>query len=171
MNHSRASISHVGFTCEEHENPADFFLDTIIRYEKESYQQSRVTVLFSAAAAVAEEEEKEEEESQEVSIEFLTDSSSSKKVKLAETYCKSVQYQDLRKRIDPMLQNMRDENIRETTAKRMQRTFCGQQLYTTTVFWQVGFYPALSVPHMQVTNMHTYILHKVGIQYVTIAAI
>ena len=143
MNHDRASTSHVGFTCEEHENPADFFLDTIIRYEKERQQQSQVTVLFSAAAA----EEEEGEECQEVSIEFLTDSSSSKKVKLAEAYCKSVEYQDLRKRIDPMLQNLREENKKETMAKRIQRTFCGQQLYTTTVFWQVGVLSSNIVCH------------------------
>ena len=122
----------IGFTCEEHENPADFFLDTIIRYEKESHQQSQVTVLFSAPATA-----EELEEPQDVSIHLLTDASSSKKVKLAETYCKSVEYQDLRKRIDPMLQNVREEKKKETTAQRIQRTLCGQQSYATSVFWQV----------------------------------
>ena len=113
-----------------------------------------MTVLFSAAAAA----EEEEEESQEVSIQFLTDASSSKKVKLAETYCKSVEYQDLRKRIDPMLQNVREENKKETMAQRIQRTLCGQQSYATSIFWQVCFRHACSYMCIYIVDMCAYIL-------------
>ena len=61
----------------------------------------------------------------------------SKSVKLLDSYHKSIQYQDLRKRIDPVLGNMHEERKREGRASRIADKVFGKQMYATTFLWQV----------------------------------
>ena len=37
------TCTYIGLTCEEHENPADFFLDVTFKYETECHQQTQAT--------------------------------------------------------------------------------------------------------------------------------
>jgi ATP-binding cassette subfamily G (WHITE) protein 2 len=116
-----------GYSCEEHENPADFFLDTIIRYEKQLRQRSEETVIFAARPG--------REEAADGAL--VVSEAGDKMLDLVESYRKSEEYRGLRKRIDPVLQNVVDENRREPVARRVVRKAFTQEMYATSFFWQL----------------------------------
>ena len=113
-------------TCEEHENPADFFLDVIFKYEAKSHQQTQATNMLYHVS---------DEERSGDSI--VHEQNKSKSINLLESYHRSLQYQDLRKRIDPVLENMRDERRQESRASRLVDKILGRQMYATAFVWQV----------------------------------
>ena len=113
-----------GFTCEVHENPADFFLDVINRCE--GVNQSKETVLFVPG--------------EEQSGELVSADVTSKAIQLAGCYHKSPEYQTLHATIDPVLQNMRDEEQKERITGRVAKRLLGQESYATNFFWQVKGY-------------------------------
>ena len=116
---------HVGFTCEQHDNPADFFLDVIIRYEKRTRLQKEETVHFNPG-----------EEENAVVLE-------ESQVHFVESYRKSAEYQEIRKSIDPLLQNVREEVEREGVASRISTKIFGQKSFATNFFWEVSGVPTL----------------------------
>ena len=63
----------------------------------------------------------------------------SSKVQLVESYHKSVEFQELHKTIDPVLQNMRDEEQKEGTASRKAKKIFVTELYATSFLWQVRY--------------------------------
>ena len=113
-----------GFICEEHENPADFFLDVINRCER--VNQNKEAVLFVPG----------EEESGELVSADVTNNA----MQLADSYHKSPEYQNLRVTIDPVLQNMRDEEQKEGITECVAKRLLGQESYATNLFWQVKGY-------------------------------
>ena len=113
-----------GFVCEEHENPADFFLDVINRCER--VNPCKEAVLFAPG----------EEESGELVSAYGTNNA----MQLADSYHKSPEYQKLRATIDPVLQNMQDEEQKEGITGRVAKRLLGQESYATNFFWQVKGY-------------------------------
>jgi ATP-binding cassette subfamily G (WHITE) protein 2 len=128
--HGQASMAldyfdQLGFTCEEHENPADFFLDVIFKYEAQCHQQTQATNMLYHVS--------DEEYSGDCVVPAKKNSQS---MKLLDSYHKSIQYQDLRKRIDPVLGNMHEERKHEGRASRIADKVFGKQMYATTFLWQ-----------------------------------
>ena len=122
-----------GLTCEEHENPADFFLDTIIQFEKRLRESSQETVLFSKAAVGDDEEGAESADGV-----VLSPEGGDEMVKLVERYRESEEYQELRKRIDPVLQNVVEEKRKEPLGRQVARKLLTRELYATSFLWQVA---------------------------------
>lgn len=113
-------VLYVGFTCETHDNPADFFLDVIIRFEKRTRLQKEETVNFNPG-----------EEENAVVIE-------ESQVHFVESYRKSAEYQETRKAIDPLLQNVREEVQREGVTSRISTKIFGRKTFATNFFWEVS---------------------------------
>ena len=133
-----------GFTCEEHENPADFFLDTIIHCEKERRLSStqEETVVFSKPG---------QEESADISVVENCD-----KCGLVEKYRVSAEFQKLRKSIDPLLQSVHEESKNERTAEKVMKHVLKRELYATSFLWQVSL-----AREFTKAIIHTFILmHK-----------
>ena len=122
-------LSDSGLRCEEHENPADFFLDTIIHHEKQLRQSSQETVLFSKAIIAGEEETEDGV--------IVCSESGEKMVRLVESYRKSEEYGELRERIDPVLQNVVEEKRKEPLGRQVARKMFTRELYATSFLWQV----------------------------------
>ena len=116
----------VGFTCEEHENPADFFLDTIIHCEKQKCLSTKETVFYSTLDL---------EESGDAAI--IETDTNSEKYYLVEIYRKSEEYQELRKTIDPVLNILHEEKRNEKMSKRVVKQVLKRELYATSFLWQV----------------------------------
>ena len=117
-----------GLSCEEHENPADFFLDTIVHYEKQLRQSSEETIIFSSQTSAG-----DAEEGGVISGEKTL-------LKLAESYRESEEYRELRERIDPVLKNAVEEDRRESMGKQVVRKMFARELYATSFLWQVHMY-------------------------------
>ena len=113
-----------GLVRDEYENPANFFLDTLIHYEKESCQRSQQTVMYAAA-------------SQEKGAIVYAEANNNDYVNLLEMYRTSPEHQALHKTIDPVLQNLREESSKEHLAKRMAQKVYRRELYATSFLWQV----------------------------------
>ena len=58
-------------------------------------------------------------------------------INLLEIYRTSPEHQALRKTIDPVLQNLHEEKIKEHVAKRMVKKVIRRELYATSFLWQV----------------------------------
>ena len=116
----------VGFTCEEHENPADFFLDTIIHCGNQCRLSTEETVLYTTL---------DQQESADAKI--IENNTNSKKFNLVESYQKSEEYQELRKTIDPVLKNLHEEKKNEKMSTRIVKEVLKRDLYATSFFWQV----------------------------------
>ena len=116
----------VGFTCEEHENPADFFLDTIVHCEKQCRLSTEETVLYTSL---------DKEESGDATV--IETDTNSEKFNLVESYQKSEEYQELRKTIDPVLKNLHEEKKNEKMPTRIVKEVIKRDLYATSFFWQV----------------------------------
>ena len=103
-----------------HDNPADFFLDIIIRFEKRTRLPKEETVHFNPG-----------EEENAVVIE-------ESQVHFVESYRKSDEYQEMRKAIDPLLQNVREEVQREGVTSRVSTKVFGGKTFATNFFWEVS---------------------------------
>ena len=118
-----------GLHCEEHENPADFFLDTIIHHEKQLRQSSRETAVAFTKTTVSEKED--------IDKSAVCSESGEKMVRLVESYRKSEEYGELRERIDPVLQNVVEEKRKEPLGRQVARKMFTRELYATSFLWQV----------------------------------
>ena len=139
-----------GLHCEEHENPADFFLDTIIQYEKQLRESSQETI--ETTKPTIDEKKTSNKAVYIVSPErgdgvvvshgrgdgvVVSPEGGDEMVKLVERYRESEEYQELRKRIDPVLQNVVEEKRKEPLGRQVARKLLTRELYATSFLWQV----------------------------------
>ena len=115
----------LGLSCEEHENPADFLLDTIISCERELHLSSNA-MTFTKAATIEE----------ETSGGVIVSPETGEKI-LEESYRQSEEYRELRERIDPVLQNVVEEKRKEPMGRQVVRKMFTRDLYATSFLWQV----------------------------------
>jgi ATP-binding cassette subfamily G (WHITE) protein 2 len=135
-----AYFDKLGLHCEEHENPADFFLDTIIHYEKQLHKSSQETTVAFTNTTVSEKEAIDES--------AVSSESGEKMVRLVESYRKSEEYGELRERIDPVLQNVVEEKRKEPLGRQVARMMFTRELYATSFLWQLLIVTMRSVKNL-----------------------
>ncbi|CAI8000347.1 Broad substrate specificity ATP-binding cassette transporter ABCG2 [Geodia barretti] len=135
-----AYFDKLGLHCEEHENPADFFLDTIIHHEKQLRQSSRETAVAFTKTTVSEKED--------IDKSAVCSESGEKMVRLVESYRKSEEYGELRERIDPVLQNVVEEKRKEPLGRQVARKMFTRELYATSFLWQLLIVTMRSVKNL-----------------------
>ena len=112
-------IMSVGFPCEEHENPADFLLDTLNTCEREASSLDLVQA------------------NPQVEDERGVAPQPSSPVDLAGSYLHSEQYKSLKQTLDPILKSAREEDRLKGVAGQVGRKLGRQSQYVTSFFWQV----------------------------------
>ena len=144
-----------GFNCERYENPADFFLDTIIHQEIQLRREYSTETVATLHPAVGDEE---------TANRAITCGEAV--VKLSESYRQSEEYRELRERIDPVLQNVVEEKRKEPMARQVVKKILARDLYATSFLWQVEHYYRLvtykASHHYAIYNLTLLYMHCVS---------